>query len=72
MLSCQRCGRENPEGFQFCGFCGASLAAGGSQIRKTVTVLFSDVTGSTSLGERLDAESLRSVMSRYFDVARPI
>jgi class 3 adenylate cyclase/tetratricopeptide (TPR) repeat protein len=35
-----------------------------------VTVVFCDVTGSTSLGERLDPESLRGVMSRYFDVAR--
>jgi predicted ATPase/class 3 adenylate cyclase len=35
--------------------------------RKTVTVLFCDVTGSTTLGERLDAESLRRVMSRFFD-----
>ena len=37
--------------------------------RKTVTVLFCDVTGSTALGERLDPESLRGVMSRYFDGA---
>ena len=29
--------------------------------------MFSDVTGSTALGERLDPESLRRVMSRYFD-----
>jgi class 3 adenylate cyclase/tetratricopeptide (TPR) repeat protein len=72
VLSCQRCGRENPEGFQFCGFCGASLAAEESEIRKIVTVLFSDVTGSTSLGERLDSESVRGVMSRYFDVARGV
>jgi class 3 adenylate cyclase/tetratricopeptide (TPR) repeat protein len=72
MVICGRCGRENLEGFQFCGFCGASLAADGGEVRKTVTVLFSDVTGSTSLGERLDAESLRSVMSRYFDVARAV
>ena len=32
-----------------------------------MTVLFADVTGSTALGERLDPESLRGVMSRYFD-----
>ena len=38
--------------------------------RKTVTVLFADVTGSTVLGEQLDPESLRRVMARYFDVAR--
>jgi class 3 adenylate cyclase/tetratricopeptide (TPR) repeat protein len=35
--------------------------------RRTVTVLFADVADSTPLGERLDAESLRQVMSRYFD-----
>ena len=34
--------------------------------RKTVTVLFADVTGSTALGEALDPESLRRVMSRFF------
>ena len=32
-----------------------------------MTVLFSDVTGSTALGERLDPESLRAVMARYFE-----
>jgi len=37
-----------------------------------VTVLFSDVTGSTALGERLDPESLRAVMARYFDLARAV
>jgi class 3 adenylate cyclase/tetratricopeptide (TPR) repeat protein len=37
------------------------------EVRKTVTVVFTDVTGSTSLGERLDPESLRRVMSRYFE-----
>ncbi len=72
MLVCQRCGSENSDGFRFCGSCGASLAVDGREVRKTVTVLFSDVTGSTSLGERLDAESLRSVMSRYFEVARTV
>ena len=35
-----------------------------------MTVLFCDVTGSTALGERLDPESLRGVMARYFDAAR--
>jgi class 3 adenylate cyclase len=40
------------------------------EVRKTLTVLFADVTGSTELGERLDPESLRGVMSRYFDEMR--
>jgi tetratricopeptide (TPR) repeat protein len=32
-----------------------------------VTVVFSDVVSSTALGERLDPESLRRAMGRYFD-----
>ena len=36
-----------------------------TEIRKTVTILFADVIGSTELGERLDPESLRHVMTRY-------
>jgi len=70
MPTCPQCGQENPEGFKFCGSCGAVLAAEAPaprEVRKTVTVVFSDVTGSTALGERLDPESLRRVMSRYFD-----
>jgi class 3 adenylate cyclase/tetratricopeptide (TPR) repeat protein len=35
--------------------------------RRTVTVLFADIADSTPLGERLDPESLRQVMTRYFD-----
>ena len=34
--------------------------------RRTVTVLFTDVADSTPLGERLDPESLRRVMSQFF------
>jgi class 3 adenylate cyclase/tetratricopeptide (TPR) repeat protein len=41
-------------------------------VRKTVTVLFSDVAGSTSLGEHLDSESLRGLMTRYYEVARTV
>jgi class 3 adenylate cyclase len=41
-------------------------------VRKVVTVLFSDVTGSTALGERIDPESLRHVMSRYVETAKAI
>ena len=34
-------------------------------MRKTVTVLFCDVVGSTSLGEATDPETTRRVMSRF-------
>jgi class 3 adenylate cyclase/tetratricopeptide (TPR) repeat protein len=40
--------------------------------RKTVTVLFADVADSTGLGERLDPEALRRVMSRYFETTRAV
>jgi class 3 adenylate cyclase/predicted ATPase len=41
-----------------------------AEARKTVTVVFADVSGSTALGERLDPEALRRVMERYFAEAR--
>ncbi|GAB2576097.1 AAA family ATPase [Streptomyces capparidis] len=34
--------------------------------RRTVSVVFCDMTGSTALSERLDPEALRHVMLRYF------
>src|SRR5690349_16870580 len=69
MLICPACGEENPPRFRLCGFCGTRLAAAPTaEVRKTVTILFSDVAGSTALGERLDPESLREVMGRYFAV----
>jgi class 3 adenylate cyclase/tetratricopeptide (TPR) repeat protein len=71
MLVCPGCGEENPPRFRLCGFCGTPLESRPRvEVRKTVTVLFSDVAGSTALGERLDPESLREVMGRYFDVMR--
>ena len=35
-------------------------------------MVFSDVTGSTALGERLDPESLRRVLARYFELASQV
>src|SRR5437763_86022 len=42
------------------------------ETRKTVTVLFSDLVSSTELAERLDPETLRRVMDRYFDEMRRV
>ena len=74
MSICATCGRENPADAGFCNGCGAAfaLATAPREQRKTVTVLFCDVTGSTAMGERLDPESLRQVMRRYFDAARRV
>jgi class 3 adenylate cyclase/tetratricopeptide (TPR) repeat protein len=43
---------------------------GAAAARKTVTILFCDLVGSTTLGEALDAESLRSVLGRWHDAMR--
>jgi class 3 adenylate cyclase/tetratricopeptide (TPR) repeat protein len=67
VLTCANCGRESPDDFAFCPACSAPLSPPDRQeVRKTVTVVFCDVTGSTAMGEKLDPESLRRVMSRYF------
>jgi class 3 adenylate cyclase/tetratricopeptide (TPR) repeat protein len=68
---CTTCGAQNRDEARFCDACGAALASERTrEQRKVVTVLFCDVTGFTSLGETLDPEALRTVMARYFDVAR--
>jgi class 3 adenylate cyclase len=71
--SCPACGRQLPGEFPFCPFCAAPLTADAEQVRevrKTVTAVFSDVVGSTQLGERLDPEVLRRVMTQYFEAMR--
>ena len=40
--------------------------------RKTVTVLFCDLTGSTELGESVDPEALRELLARYFERMKAI
>jgi class 3 adenylate cyclase/tetratricopeptide (TPR) repeat protein len=71
--SCPSCGEENPPRARFCLSCGTQLDAGhGREVRKTVTVVFSDVVGSSGLGERLDPEALRHVMTRYYERAHAV
>jgi class 3 adenylate cyclase/tetratricopeptide (TPR) repeat protein len=74
VATCSACGQENRAEARFCDSCGAALTAAEPtrELRKVVTIVFCDVTGSTALGERLDSESLRKVMGRYFDVAREV
>lgn len=73
MATCANCGTENPEGARFCYSCGSAIGVPlepARESRKTVTVLFIDAVSSTSLGERMDPESMRAVMTRYFDAMR--
>jgi class 3 adenylate cyclase/tetratricopeptide (TPR) repeat protein len=67
---CANCGTENPAQARFCFSCGAALemaAAPSAETRKTVTVLFCDLVGSTAMGEQIDPETLRNLLSRSFD-----
>ena len=68
MPTCSACGEDNASKARFCGGCGQPLsyATVVRPVRKIVTVLFSDLAGSTALGEQLDSESLRAVLDRYF------
>jgi len=72
MQICPNCGEENPDRFRLCGFCGTPLAAAlpPQEVRKTVTIVFSDLKGSTAMAEKLDSEAVREVMNRYFDEMR--
>ena len=69
MRACPNCGEEAPEGARFCPACGMALASEAparQEVRKVVTIVFCDLSGSTSLGERLDPESVRQMINRYF------
>ncbi|MGI8478323.1 MAG: adenylate/guanylate cyclase domain-containing protein, partial [Gaiellaceae bacterium] len=70
---CAECGRRNDEDAAFCSGCGTKLASTEPyETRKRVTLVFSDVAGSTALGEGRDPESIRSAMTRYFSQMREI
>src|SRR4051812_18709532 len=74
-VACPACGTEVTAGTKFCPECGArqpERPAPSGEVRKLVTVLFADVTGSTALGEQLDPEALRALMTRYFGTMRQV
>jgi class 3 adenylate cyclase/tetratricopeptide (TPR) repeat protein len=67
--TCPECGTANEDTDGLCLACGAVLGPpppASTEARKIITILFTDVTGSTAIGEQLDPESVRRVMSRYF------
>jgi class 3 adenylate cyclase/tetratricopeptide (TPR) repeat protein len=73
-MVCPGCGSENRDGARFCDFCAAPLTSGAParEARKTVTIVFCDMVGSTALGERSDPELLRRVMRRFFNGMRAV
>lgn len=75
MQTCPNCGEQNSDTAKFCQECAVPLRsqpAPPQEARKTVTILFCDLVGSTALGERLDSEPLREVMDRYFTETRAV
>jgi len=71
--TCPSCGDENADRARFCQQCGSPLdQTTVGEVRKSVTVLFCDIVGSTQLAERLDPETLTRVMRGYFDRMRAI
>jgi class 3 adenylate cyclase/adenylylsulfate kinase-like enzyme len=68
MVTCPKCGQENPPVAKFCLACGESLPAqhGLAEERKVVTVLFADLVGFTARAERLDPEDVRAILTPYF------
>ncbi len=74
MRACSHCGEGNADRARFCQACGTALpeVALEHESRKVVTVVFCDVVGSTAMGERRDPESVRRVMSRYFQEMRAV
>ena len=73
MRICPSCGDENSDRARFCQACGSPLGqTPPGEVRKSITVVFCDVVGSTRLGERLDPEALTRVMRGYFDQMRAI
>jgi adenylate cyclase len=61
--TCRSCGADNVPGTRYCGYCAAdSEAVPAREERRLITALFADLSGFTSLAERLDAEQLLEVI----------
>ena len=67
MVVCPSCGRENPDGFAFCGYCRTPLAERPAAVeeRKIVSVLFCDLVGFTADSEQQDPEDVRARIRPY-------
>lgn len=84
MRVCPNCSTESPDEFRFCPACASPLDADQAaaappppkpatrETRKLVTVVFSDLAGSTTIGEKIDPESLRRMMESYYGTMRAV
>jgi len=63
-IECPGCGAANPVQARFCNQCASFLEARFAE-RRQLTVLFSDLVGSTALSRELDAEDFRDLINEY-------
>lgn len=74
MLTCSKCGYENPDGAKFCMECASPLDAASvrpvAEERKIVTALICDLVGFTAISEWADSEDLDAMLAAYFAMAR--
>ena len=75
---CPVCGFPNPRAARFCFNCGSKLANPDkfssvenfgtlAESRKNVAVMFADISGFTSLSEKLDPEEVREIVNECFN-----
>ena len=78
-MKCANCQFDVAASFAFCPACGSKLAATGSAPpvaaqadRRSATVLFADLSGFTSIAERLDPEDVRALQTDLFAALRAV
>jgi len=73
-MICPDCGKENPDGFAFCGLLyrahGRRAFWLGARERKVVSSLFCDLVGFTASSEGADPEDVDRMLAVYFGVVR--
>jgi class 3 adenylate cyclase/predicted negative regulator of RcsB-dependent stress response len=79
--TCASCGARNEAGDRFCGNCGDPLegpAVGTATVatlegeRRQLTVMFSDLVGSTNLADTRDPEDVQEVLRSYHEAAAAV
>ncbi|MDW3219476.1 MAG: adenylate/guanylate cyclase domain-containing protein [Acidimicrobiales bacterium] len=78
--ACATCGHNLHPTAKFCDECGSATTAAAEgpppsedrAVRRTVTIVFADLVGSTAFGERVDAETARREMGAYHELARDV